>query len=108
MLDYFNSETAHYFETEPYSRILSCIREGKENAVHLSELIQYSGMPERTVRRIIRYLRRQGIVIISSQSGYYFPADETELRVFIKQEERRAKSVFYTLRAARQLLKNNT
>lgn len=108
MIDYFNSSTACYFETEPYSNILSAIGEGQKNAVHLSELIRISGMTDRVLRKTIEYLRRQGIAILSSQNGYYFPADEKELQEFVKREERRAKSVFYTLKVARQLLKNNT
>ena len=103
-MNYFNSGTACYFETEPYSRILSAIGEGQENAVHLSELIRISGMTDRELRKTIEYLRRQGVVIISGNSGYYFPADETELKAFVRQEEHRAKSILVTLRPAKRYL----
>lgn len=103
-MNYFNSGTACYFETERYSRILSAIGEGQENAVHMSELIRISGMTDRELRKTIEYLRRQGVVIISGNSGYYFPADETELKAFVRQEEHRAKSILVTLRPAKRYL----
>ena len=104
-MDYWGSDTAYYFETEPYSRILSAIGEGQKNAVHLSELIRISGMTDRELRKTIEYLRRQGVVIISGNSGYYFPADEAELSEYVRKEEHRARSVFYTLHHARKLLR---
>ena len=103
-MDYFNSGTAHFFETEPYCRILSAIGEGQENAVHLSELIRISGMTDRELRKTIEYIRRQGIVILSGNSGYYFPADEAELKAFVRQEEHRARSILVTLRPAKHYL----
>lgn len=108
MKDYFNSGTACYFETPPYCDILAAIGDGAENARHKSELIRLTGMKDRELRKTIEFLRRQGIVIISDINGYYFPSNIEELQAYINQESSRAKSVFYTLRAARQLLKNNT
>ena len=103
-MDYFNSGTAAFFETEPYSLILSAIGEGQENAVHLSELIRISGMTDRELRKTIEYLRRQGIVILSGNSGYYFPADEAELKAFVRREEHRERSIIVTLRPAKRYL----
>ncbi len=106
MQEYFSTETACYFETEPHSRILSLIGDGHENAVHKANLLRNVEMSDRELRKMIEFLRRQGVVIISDDNGYYFPADEAELQAYIKREERRAKSVFYTLKSARHLLKN--
>ena len=103
-MDYFNSGTAAFFEAEPYRRILSAIGEGQENAVHLSELIRISGITDRELRKTIEYIRRQGIVILSGNSGYYFPADEAELKAFVRREEHRAKSIIVTLRPAKRYL----
>ena len=105
MKDYFNSGTAYYFETPPYCDILAAIGDGAENARHKSELIRLTGMKDRELRKTIEFLRRQGIVIISGNSGYYFPADEAELSEYVRKEEHRARSVFYTLHHARELLR---
>ena len=51
-------------------------------------------------------LRRKGCVIISCNAGYYTPANAEELRKYIDRESHRARSVFYTLKSARTLLKN--
>lgn len=104
MKDYFNSGTAYYFETPPYCDILAAIGDGAENARHKSELIRLTGMQDRELRKTIEYLRRQGVVILSGNSGYYFPADETELKAFVRQEEHRAKSILVTLRPAKRYL----
>lgn len=105
MQEYFSTENARYFETEPFSRILSLIGDGQENAIHKADLIRCTGLPDRELRKTIEFLRRKGIVIISDNSGYYFPTSENELETYIHQEEHRAKSTFYTLKSARQLLK---
>ena len=105
MIEHFSTETAYYFDTEPYSRILSLIGEGREHATHKADLLRFVEMSDRELRRTIEHLRRQGVVIISDDNGYYFPADEAGLQAYIAREERRAKSVFYTLKSARQLLK---
>lgn len=103
-MEYFNTDTAYYFETPPYCNILAVIGNGAENARHKSELLRLTGMQDRELRKTIEFLRRQGIVIISDEHGYYFPADESELKAYIHQENRRAKSIFYTLRLAKRLL----
>ncbi len=105
MKDYFNGGTAYYFETPPYCDILAAIGDGAENARHKSELIRLTGMQDRELRKTIEFLRRHGVVIISDSHGYYFPSNERELAAYVHQEEKRAKSVFGTLRYARQLLK---
>ena len=106
MQEYFSTETAIYFETEPFSRILSLIGDGQENAIHKADLIRCTGLPDRELRKTIEFLRRKGIVIISDNSGYYFPENEAELSHYILQEKSRAESVLYTLRSAKRLLRH--
>jgi len=92
-------------EREPYKTIISLIVVGKKNALHLKELIKYTGINNRDLRRYIEELRRNGAVIISNNKGYYFPDNDIEIKRYIKQEESRAKSIFYTLRSAKRHLK---
>lgn len=97
----------NHIETTPQeSAIIGFIRKGEENAIHREELAKLTGMRERELRIIIERLRRSGAVIASSQAGYYFPADEAELSAFVRKEERRARSIFYTLKNARKSLKD--
>ncbi len=90
-----------------YERILSLIGAGEENAIHLSELVSITSLHNRELRKRIEQLRRSGTVIISSKKGYFRPLDNSEVGRYIKQEERRARSIFRTLKAARKLLKGD-
>ena len=89
---------------EPYQTILQLIGKGEENAIHLGELIKHTDLHDRDVRRCIEQLRRSGEVIISSASGYFRPETPAELKRYINQETHRAKSIFYTLKNARQMM----
>ena len=89
---------------EPYRTILRLIGSGEDNAIHLSELIKHTGLHNRDVRKCIEQLRRSGEVIISSTNGYFRSKTPAELKKYINQETHRAKSIFYTLKNARQMM----
>lgn len=91
--------------TEPYRTILQLIGTGEENAIHLCELIKHTKLHNRELRKCIEQLRRSGFVIISNPSGYFKPNTSIELERYINQETHRAKSIFYTLKNARQMMK---
>ena len=102
----YNNINIDYLSTiEPYQTILQLIGNGEDNAVHLSELIKHTGLHNREVRKCIEQLRRSGEVIISSTNGYFRPETPAELKRYINQETHRAKSIFYTLKNARQMMK---
>lgn len=86
--------------TEPYRTILQLIGTGEENAIHLCELIKYTKLHNRELRKCIEQLRRSGEVIISGNNGYYKPETKEELKRYIRQETHRAKSIFFTLKSA--------
>lgn len=87
---------------EPYCSILNNIGSGEENAIHLCELRTKTNLAGRRLRKCIEDLRRSGTVIISSPKGYFTPQCRSEVEKYIRQETHRAKSVFYTLKAARK------
>lgn len=84
---------------------------GSENAIATAELMSRTGYTDkRALRMDIRKLRIAGEVILSTtknKGGYYRPKDKDELRKFIRQEEHRAKSIFYALKTARRLLQQS-
>lgn len=84
--------------------ILSLIGEGEENAVHKEDLCNTTGLEERTLRKIIEQLRLNGTTIAANTNGYFYPVTEIELRSYIKQEKRRAKSTFAIVEAAERRL----
>ena len=105
MSEQLNSDTAKYYQIEPYSTILSAIGRGSENARHKKQLVRLTGMNERALRKSIEHLRRENFVIISDENGYYFPQSQKELEIYVQTVSKRARSTFYTLKSARQMLK---
>lgn len=86
--------------------VLPLIKSGSENGVSLAEICRRTGLSPRGVRKSVEALRRSGTVIASGEKGYYYPAEQSELRQYIQRMERTAKSIFFTLKAARAALKD--
>lgn len=88
--------------------ILDYIPYGKENAIRRGSLVLLTGMNDRGVREAISKARRNTPILnMQDGSGYYRPTKEElpELRRYVAQEEKRAKSVFYSLKSARDAAK---
>jgi len=83
--------------------ILPLLRSGRDNARKRLDLMAATGLRDRVFRKGVEALRRAGVVICSGEQGYYLPATLEEVQCFIRREEARAKSTFYTLQSARQL-----
>lgn len=103
--DYYNTNIAVLSNFEPYCTILNNIGSGEENAIHLNDLRIKTDLQDRELRKCIEDLRRSGTVIISSPKGYFKPKNRSEVDRYIKQETHRAKSIFFTLKHARELNK---
>lgn len=92
--------------------IINYIPEGYANAISRKELCRITGMKDRDMRAAIEIARRKTIIISSCNgSGYWlYPDDPTPeekqmLQKYVKQQESRAKSIFYALKPARKMMK---
>ena len=92
--------------------IIDYIPKRQKNAISRRSLCTLTGLGDRVIRGLIEEARRETIIISNNDgSGYWlFPDDPTEdekemLRRYVKQQESRAKSIFYALRPARQMMK---
>ena len=92
--------------------IINYIPKGYENAISRKELCEKTGLQDRVVRALIEEARRETIIISNNDgTGYWiYPDHPTEkeknlLNRFVKQQENRAKSIFYALYPARQMMK---
>lgn len=92
--------------------ITNYIPTGYKNAISRKNLCAATGLSDRIVRGLIEEARRETIIISNNDgSGYWlypeFPTEEEKelLRKFVKQQESRAKSIFYALYPARQMMK---
>jgi hypothetical protein len=95
-------------DTEPTAarhadQVLQFLQYGRDNAIVGRDLRAKTGLPDRVLRKTLEGIRRGGQVVISGDTGYFIPATLEELQGYIKQEEYRARSTFFTLQSARQL-----
>ena len=89
---------------KPTDIIIHALRKGRINAVKSDELEELTGLDSRDTRQCIERLRRSGVVICSSNDGYFYPETRAELQDFIHKEAARAHSIEITLRSAERLL----
>ena len=55
---------------------------GRNNAISSAELCSVTNLPERSIQKEVLEARLRGELIISDESGYYLPADESEIREY--------------------------
>lgn len=81
--------------------------EGKENAISSDNLCKILGLKnKRTLQLMIEKERQNGALILSHYSGgYYTSHNPVEIAEFTKTMENRAKSIYVSLRSAREHLK---
>lgn len=77
----------------------------KENAISRKRLSEITGLNDSAMRKEIARARRNTVILnLQDGRGYYRTTNKEEIKRFIKQEEHRAKSIFYNLEGARQEL----
>ena len=90
--------------------LVELIPKGKSNAITRQELCELTCLKDRDVRERISQIRRER-PIISAGKGYYLPESDEEVRSWIEREGKRARSIFWSMRGAKQYLnkgdKNN-
>lgn len=108
--------TLRWFSLSPgvnYLGVFPVIRDyllpGKANAVRSKVLAEACGFHSvRELQAAIEKERRAGAVILSTTSdggGYYLPASEAEVKVFIRTLQRRAKNTLLSVRSAEEYLR---
>ena len=65
------------------SKIRDLLSVGQDQAVSLQDLAAAVNIPERAVKREILNARLSGELILSSDRGYFFPADQDEIREYV-------------------------
>ncbi len=86
--------------------VLPYIAVGRENAITRGKLAGITGLSDRNLREQIGQLRRKyPIVNRQDGSGYYISNDPGELKRYLEQETARAKSIFWSMRGAREKLR---
>lgn len=85
-------------------RLMSLIPDGEDNAKSMRELSRECGVSPREVRKIIENARRDGMIIASSDSGYFIPSCEEELNAFYIRTMYRINTTLDTLRPVEEIV----
>ena len=89
--------------------IVDYIPFGRENAVTRAQLRSRTGIDDRTIRDMIADARRDTVILnMQDDKGYFRPLPEERhlVEAYAKQETARLKSIGWSLKATRQMLKN--
>ena len=86
------------------NRILELIPEGRENAVSLAYLAEMLSFNERTIKRYISEIRKNGTPIVGDQYGYYRPANREELQWYYRIFRKRGLTALSSISSARREL----
>ena len=80
---------------------------GEENAITAKDLAKYLGWNERDITITVNALRKQGTLICSNtQSGFWLPADDEDIKSFVRQMNGRIKDMQKAMKPAVEYLKN--
>lgn len=86
--------------TELQVKIASLLLVGKENGLHLRDLVRLTGWTEREVRQQIHQERRKHIPILSNnRDGYFLPATLQEREHCVRSMRHRAGEILAAARA---------
>lgn len=89
--------------------IVDYIPFGRENAVTRAQLRSRTGIDDRAIRDMIAAARRDTVILnMQDGKGYFRPLPEEIhlVEAYDKQETARLKSIGWSLKATRQMLKN--
>lgn len=80
---------------------------GRQNAVTREKLRKLTGLNDRQIREMISQARRKTPIISLDNKGYFIPSEDEKADVekWIKQEEHRAKSIFWSMAGAKKFIK---
>ena len=87
--------------------IVDYIPIGSKNAISRQKLCDMTGMSDRIVREAISQARRTTCICNAQDGrGYYIPDSVKDARDFVEQESARARSIFWSLKGARDFIKD--
>ncbi len=85
------------FTEQALRRVFFAIPEGRECAVHQSELSKRLGLTPQALKDAVRQLRTEYGAVFSSQCGYWRSESREEFEEFIRFQQAQARSRLATL-----------
>ena len=102
-----SEEKAEYLfaENSVTAQFLAVLGTGERSAISSKQIQKAFGLSQRELRRIVESCRKKGVYILASDSGYFFPENDDELRRFIRRENNRIKNQCIAIAPLKRLLK---
>ena len=79
---------------------------GERDAVSLENLALSTGLPERAVKKEVLQARLRGELILSTENGYFLPADTEEIRSYVYKRKAYIKTANRALKPFVNAIKN--
>ena len=96
----------HIFnENSITAQVLAVLGVGEQNATTSRQIKRAFGLCERDLRKIVERCRRNGIYVLSSENGYFYPSCIDEVIAFVKRENGRIRNQCITLAQLKRFLK---
>lgn len=95
---------ANETEEGDFRFLLNLIPSGEDCAISMKLLSQLVGTTERGIRKLVELARRSGLVICSTESGYFLPETIEEVRRYYHTAESRIRTCSVCLVPVRKLL----
>lgn len=90
-----------------YDSILKLIGTGEDNAISLTNLSIASGKEPREVKYLVQKARLDGVLICSTENGYFYPHDIEDIERFYKRFRSSAITTLTVIKHARlELIRN--
>lgn len=90
-----------------YEPILKLISTGEDNAISLTRLSNVSGREPREVKHLVQQARLDGVLICSTENGYFYPENIEDVASFYKRFHTKAITTLTVIKHARLELVNN-
>lgn len=85
--------------------LMDFLSTGEDNAITARELSRLLKMSLRDVTVTVNALRKSGEIICSSGEGFYLPADDTDVKNFVRNMESRIADMRRATKSAKEHLK---
>lgn len=94
-------------DKKSYKPLLKLIGTGEDNSISLTNLSIMCGREPREVKHLVQQARLDGVLICSTENGYFYPQDIEDIERFYKRFRSSAITTLTVIKHARQeLIKN--
>ncbi|MBQ6173471.1 MAG: hypothetical protein IJK28_02480 [Clostridia bacterium] len=91
-------------KAKPFEFLINLIPPGRAEAIPMKTLSKLLDCPSSDVRESILNARKVGVLICSGDDGYYFPADDGELKEYVNRRRKYIRTAEFALKHFEEVL----